>query len=86
MPFSICMRDCYDTCSVVSGLKDGRLRNNPEHPITAGFLCPQGSTSPEVVPRGGQAEKNHSSEQARGGAASSRKRTGMRRLGWLLKN
>ncbi|QDA32408.1 dehydrogenase [Thermococcus indicus] len=48
MPFSVCMRDCYDTCSMVSELKDGRLRvkGNPEHPITAGFLCPKGALLP----------------------------------------
>ncbi len=45
MPFSVCMRDCYDTCSMVSEFKDGRLtvRGNPRHPITSGFLCPKGA-------------------------------------------
>ncbi len=40
--FSVCMRDCYDTCSMLSEFRDGKLsvRGNPEHPITAGFLCP----------------------------------------------
>ncbi|AFL96058.1 putative formate dehydrogenase [Thermococcus cleftensis] len=49
MPFSACMRDCYDTCSMVSELKDGRLkvRGNPEHPVTAGFLCPKGALLPK---------------------------------------
>ncbi|AHL22226.1 molybdopterin-dependent oxidoreductase [Thermococcus nautili] len=49
MPFSVCMRDCYDTCSMVSELRDGRLRvrGNPEHPITAGFLCPKGALLPK---------------------------------------
>ncbi|AEK72060.1 molybdopterin oxidoreductase, molybdopterin-binding subunit [Thermococcus sp. 4557] len=49
MPFSVCMRDCYDTCSILSELKDGRLRvkGNPEHPITAGFLCPKGALLPK---------------------------------------
>ncbi|WP_297467171.1 molybdopterin-dependent oxidoreductase [Thermococcus sp.] len=47
--FSACMRDCYDTCSMVSELKNGRLRvrGNPEHPITAGFLCPKGALLPK---------------------------------------
>ncbi len=42
------MRDCYDTCSMVSEVKDGRLsvRGNPEHPITEGFLCPKGALLP----------------------------------------
>ncbi len=43
--FSACMRDCYDTCSMISEFKDGKLmvRGNPNHPITAGFLCPKGA-------------------------------------------
>ncbi|GAB6101859.1 molybdopterin-dependent oxidoreductase [Thermococcus atlanticus] len=47
--FSVCMRDCYDTCSILSELNDGRLRvrGNPEHPITAGFLCPKGALLPK---------------------------------------
>ena len=49
MPFSVCMRDCYDTCSIVSELKDGRLtvRGNPRHPVTSGFLCPKGALLPK---------------------------------------
>lgn len=49
MPFSVCMRDCYDTCSMISELKGGKLRvrGNPEHPITAGFLCPKGALLPK---------------------------------------
>ena len=48
MPFSVCMRDCYDTCSIVSELKNGRLtvRGNPRHPVTSGFLCPKGALLP----------------------------------------
>ncbi|WP_258084246.1 molybdopterin-dependent oxidoreductase [Thermococcus thermotolerans] len=48
MPFSVCMRDCYDTCSMVAEVKNGRLtvRGNPKHPITAGFLCPKGALLP----------------------------------------
>ncbi|MBC7094436.1 MAG: molybdopterin-dependent oxidoreductase [Thermococcus sp.] len=39
------MRDCYDTCSIVSEIRDGKLkvRGNPSHPITRGFLCPKGA-------------------------------------------
>ncbi|WP_010477727.1 molybdopterin-dependent oxidoreductase [Thermococcus zilligii] len=42
------MRDCYDTCSIISEFKDGQLtvKGNPEHPITAGFLCPKGALLP----------------------------------------
>ncbi|ANF23506.1 molybdopterin-dependent oxidoreductase [Thermococcus piezophilus] len=48
MTFSVCMRDCYDTCSIVSEFKSGRLivKGNPEHPLTAGFLCPKGALLP----------------------------------------
>ncbi len=48
MPFSVCMRDCYDTCSMVSELRDGKLkvRGNSNHPVTAGFLCPKGALLP----------------------------------------
>ncbi|WP_461863585.1 molybdopterin-dependent oxidoreductase, partial [Thermococcus sp.] len=49
MPFSVCMRDCYDTCSIISDLRDGRItvRGNPNHPVTAGFLCPKGALLPK---------------------------------------
>ncbi|NJE04628.1 dehydrogenase [Thermococcus sp. M36] len=49
MPFSVCMRDCYDTCSMVAEVKNGRLtvRGNPKHPVTAGFLCPKGALLPK---------------------------------------
>ena len=43
--FSVCMRDCYDTCSLVSKFENGKLivMGNPDHPITRGFLCPKGA-------------------------------------------
>ncbi|MFA4669006.1 molybdopterin-dependent oxidoreductase [Pyrococcus kukulkanii] len=43
------MRDCYDTCSIISNFKNGKLtvRGNPEHPITRGFLCPKGALLPK---------------------------------------
>ncbi len=37
-----CPLDCWDACSVVAYVEDGRvveLRGNPHHPITRGFLC-----------------------------------------------
>ncbi|ASJ03737.1 dehydrogenase [Thermococcus profundus] len=42
------MRDCYDTCSIISEFRDGKLavKGNPEHPITGGFLCPKGALLP----------------------------------------
>jgi anaerobic selenocysteine-containing dehydrogenase len=40
--FSVCSHDCPDACSVQVEVENGRavrLRGNPEHPITRGFLC-----------------------------------------------
>jgi len=39
---SVCALDCPDTCSLLVTVEDGkatRLRGNPEHPVTRGFLC-----------------------------------------------
>ena len=39
---SVCALDCPDTCSLLVSVEDGRatrLRGNPEHPVTRGFLC-----------------------------------------------
>lgn len=40
---SVCALDCPDTCSVLVDIDDSgrarRLRGNPDHPITRGFLC-----------------------------------------------
>ena len=39
---SVCALDCPDTCSVLVTVDDGRatrLRGNPAHPVTRGFLC-----------------------------------------------
>jgi anaerobic selenocysteine-containing dehydrogenase len=39
---SVCALDCPDACSVLVKVEDGtaiRLRGNPEHPVTRGFLC-----------------------------------------------
>lgn len=40
--YSVCALDCPDCCSVLVTLEDGkatRLRGNPAHPVTRGFLC-----------------------------------------------
>lgn len=40
--YSVCALDCPDACSVLVQVEDGRavkLRGNPEHPVTRGFLC-----------------------------------------------
>src|ERR1051326_1916117 len=39
---SVCALDCPDACSVLVTVEDNkatRLRGNPAHPITRGFLC-----------------------------------------------
>jgi anaerobic selenocysteine-containing dehydrogenase len=39
---SVCALDCPDACSVLVTLENGtatRLRGNPAHPVTRGFLC-----------------------------------------------
>src|SRR6185369_42162 len=39
---SVCALDCPDCCSVLVNIEDGRatrLRGNPDHPVTRGFLC-----------------------------------------------
>lgn len=39
---SVCALDCPDCCSVLVNVEEGKgtkLRGNPEHPITRGFLC-----------------------------------------------
>jgi len=43
------MRDCFDTCSIISEFEDGvlKVRGNPEHPITSGFLCEKGNLLPQ---------------------------------------
>lgn len=40
--FSTCSRDCYDTCSILTYVKNGRIiriEGRKDHPITKGFLC-----------------------------------------------
>jgi anaerobic selenocysteine-containing dehydrogenase len=39
---SVCALDCPDCCSLLINVEDGRgskLRGNPAHPVTRGFLC-----------------------------------------------
>jgi len=39
---SVCSLDCPDTCSVLVKIENGhatKLRGNPDHPVTRGFLC-----------------------------------------------
>src|SRR5579884_1135004 len=39
---SVCALDCPDCCSLLLDVENGRgtrLRGNPAHPVTRGFLC-----------------------------------------------
>ncbi|HEY3839878.1 MAG TPA: molybdopterin-dependent oxidoreductase, partial [Bryobacteraceae bacterium] len=39
---SVCALDCPDACSLLINVENGKgskLRGNPEHPVTRGFLC-----------------------------------------------
>lgn len=39
---TVCNRDCPDTCAILATVEGGRvtrLRGDPDHPITRGFLC-----------------------------------------------
>src|SRR6516164_6130457 len=39
---SVCSLDCPDACSLLINVENGigsRLRGNPDHPVTRGFLC-----------------------------------------------
>src|SRR3989442_917228 len=40
--YSTCSHDCPDACSIQVEVENGRavrLRGNPDHPVTRGFLC-----------------------------------------------
>src|SRR5579872_4210313 len=40
--YSVCALDCPDACSLLINVENGvgsRLRGDPDHPITRGFLC-----------------------------------------------
>src|SRR3954453_20036772 len=39
---SVCSLDCPDTCSLLINVENGvgsKLRGDPSHPVTRGFLC-----------------------------------------------
>ena len=43
--FNTCPRDCYDTCSIITRVRNGKVHGieaNKKHPFTQGFLCPKG--------------------------------------------
>ncbi len=40
--FTTCTRDCPGACSIIAQVEDEKvvkLRGNPKHDVTAGFLC-----------------------------------------------
>jgi len=50
--FNTCSRDCYDTCSVVTRVRNGKLHSieaNGKQPFTQGFLCPKGQNLSQYV-------------------------------------
>ncbi|MCP4399689.1 MAG: molybdopterin-dependent oxidoreductase, partial [bacterium] len=49
--YTVCARDCYDTCSLVVTLDNDEhivsIQGDPNHPITQGFVCPRGAKDHE---------------------------------------
>jgi anaerobic selenocysteine-containing dehydrogenase len=49
---SVCPHDCPDTCGIISHVKDGKLvkvKGDPDHFVTRGFLCKKVMNYPERV-------------------------------------
>ncbi len=49
--YNVCMRDCYDTCALVTEFDGTRIRVKPneKNKITSNFLCPKGELLPKWV-------------------------------------
>lgn len=50
--FNACPRNCYDTCSIVTTVEDGRITfvtGNEKNKYTKGRLCVKGNTYPRIV-------------------------------------
>jgi len=50
--YNTCPRDCYDTCSIITRVRNGKLHAievNPKQPFTQGFLCPKGQNLSQYV-------------------------------------
>lgn len=48
----VCPHDCPDACSLLSEVEGGRLvrvRGNPRHPVTRGFICRKLARAPERI-------------------------------------
>ena len=49
---SVCPKDCYDTCSMLTHVVDGKVvsvKGDPDHPITKGFLCGRYQHFEEII-------------------------------------
>jgi anaerobic selenocysteine-containing dehydrogenase len=49
---AVCTKDCPDTCGLLVEVEDGRItkvKGDPEHPYTQGFICKKGARFPEHV-------------------------------------
>ncbi|MEN3015876.1 MAG: molybdopterin-dependent oxidoreductase [Candidatus Methanosuratincola petrocarbonis] len=50
--FTVCPRDCYDTCVMITGVEGGRVDSitpRADHGLTRGFLCKKGQRAREYV-------------------------------------
>ncbi|WP_319774188.1 molybdopterin-dependent oxidoreductase [Breoghania sp.] len=49
---SVCTKDCPDTCGLLSKVEDGRItkvKGDPDHPFTRGFICKKAGYFPQHV-------------------------------------
>ncbi len=49
---SVCTKDCPDTCGLLAKVEDGRItkiKGDPDHPFTRGFICKKAGFFPEHV-------------------------------------
>ena len=49
---AVCTKDCPDTCGLLVEVTDGRItrvKGDPDHPFTQGFICQKGQSFPEHV-------------------------------------
>jgi anaerobic selenocysteine-containing dehydrogenase len=49
---TVCAKDCPDTCGLLAKVKDGRItkvKGDPDHPFTRGFICKKASYFPKHV-------------------------------------
>ncbi|WP_272699240.1 molybdopterin-containing oxidoreductase family protein [Desulfovibrio sp. Fe33] len=49
---AVCTKDCPDTCGLLAQVEDGRItrvKGDPDHPYTQGFICKKGARFPEHV-------------------------------------